>query len=163
MSKFNTFKNFDRNKIIIFSEKTKLFHSNADASLRPILDEAKKLLIIAKEPFKDGNNWPQDPSDYYNKFVPVINVIKKLIADKAGLESTLVFLENEKDKLYEQHCREDSFWRDIINDKKKFDLLPHVIGTLIDDKFLVFDGHHRTTAYCLKDELSLSFDAICNS
>lgn len=155
---FHTVENFDRNKIVVFTEKTRDYINTNEETKTKYL-EIVNLLNEAKDVFRDKNNYPKVPSIHYYKFKPVINFLKSNILNKEGLDQTLAFLMDIKEDVYKKHCNENNFWIDIKN-KEEFSKLPHVIGIEIEDKFLVLDGHHRCTLYCIDNTLSLNFDCL---
>lgn len=152
---FTTIKDFDRNKIIVFNEKIKEFTNSSNQ-----ITNFRAVWHIAKEPFRSKDNWPDKPFLHYHKFKPFISILKKLIDEKCGIEETISPLLIEKDILYKKYCKEDSFWIDVKNKKEEFSNLPNIIGTLINDKFMVLDGYHRSTLYCINEELSINFDIL---
>ena len=157
---FHTVKNFDKNRIIVFTEKTrKCIVSNKEEAKK--YKEIVDLIDLANDISGDKNNFLEEAFLHYYKFKPVINFLRTNILYKEGLYEATSSLMEVKDNMYKKHCNEDRFWIDV-RDKEAFSRLPHVIGIEIEDKFLVLDGHHRCTLYCIDDNLSLNFDCLLN-
>ena len=158
---FLTVKNFDRNKIIVFTEKTREY-INSSPEVSEKYKELVHWLTLAKKPFEDKNNCPEIPFLYYHRFKPVITFLKENLLCKECLDRAgVLLLMDIREEMYKKHCVESKFWIDV-RDKEAFSKLPHVIGVEIEDKFLVLDGHHRCTLYCIDDSLSLNFDCLEN-
>ena len=147
---FHTIKNFDRNRIVICPE-TAIDELNKA--------EAAHWLELAKETgltLDKACTYPEhDRSHHYYKFKPFI----KFFRENLSCNMTWHRLMDVKEEMYKKHCAENRFWIDVRN-KELFSKLPNVIGILVEDKFMVMDGWHRCTLYCIDDSLSLNFDCL---